>query len=248
MSLYDRIRTSRTLPLVESIQRAKHREALNRALYEADEAEPEITRFGHLANKSFPVHPERGDPLAPRGAGSQTGANMRHLIPHDTPVHEFRPHKDADFAGARYFKLHQKDVHPDVWNKLNPKLGAKAYAELSPEEKSRVKVRPGHAWGKASNGDGRELYVDRPAHDKHMSDTDHITFITSRQGQGWTHHPGSPLAVHDSKNKRGTAAHWKEQGHDPDKVNTNRAQHASPEDHEGPNPGDATAVKLHSGT
>lgn len=211
-------------------------------LREADGSEPEISHFGHLATKSF-----GRDRLAPRGAGSTTGANMYDIVPHDTPVEEFRPHKDADFAGARYFKLHKKHVSPEVWSKLDARVGAKTYGELSPEERSMVKVRPGHAWGNAGNGDGRELYIDRPAHDKHLADTDHITFITGRDGAGWTYHPGSPMGVHDSDNKRGTAAHWKSRGHDPEHVASNAGRHIRPEDYESPNLKDSTAVKLHRG-
>ena len=64
----------------------------------------------------------------------------------------------------------------------------------------------------------------------------------------WTWHPGELMGAHDSDNKRGTAKHWEDKGHDPAHVNANQQDHHSDEDHKGGNLDDPmVGVKLHNG-
>ena len=210
-------------------------------MLEADDPmNPTIKNFGdivqHYGHKS----------LGPRQMGSTTDAALHDLIPHSTPVEEFRPHKDADVPIAKYYRLHKKDVQPEVWEKINPKLGAAAYSSLSRAERANVKVRPGHAYGSAGFGDGRELYVDREPHQQHARGADHLTFIMGPIGDklgAWTWHPGEALPVHDSH-----FTHGKASAH-PEEIAKNPRYSAAPiaDSFKSPNPKPMTAVKLHNG-
>ena len=210
-------------------------------MLEADDPmNPTIKNFGdivqHYGHKS----------LGPRQMGSTTDAALHDLIPHSTPVEEFRPHKDADVPIAKYYRLSKKDVQPEVWEKVNPKLGAVAYSSLSRAERANVKVRPGHAYGSAGFGDGRELYVDREPNQQHARGADHLTFIMGPIGDklgAWTWHPGEALPVHDSH-----FTHGKASAH-PEEIAKNPRYSAAPiaDSFKSPNPKPMTAVKLHNG-
>jgi hypothetical protein len=223
------------MTLFEAICMFRKTERRAAGLFEAEE--PEIKTFGDL-HKHFGA-----DALGPRKMGSTTDHPL--TLPHDTPVEEFRPHKDADLPIAKYYRVHKKHVDPALWAKINPRLGAVPYASLSPEEKKAVKVRPGHTHGRAGFGDGRELYVDRDAHSKHMPEADHLTFIMGPVGDKlgpWTWHPGAPLAVHDSDYDHGRASTHGEKSKDPNFVAKPNERSFS-----GANPTPATAVKVHRG-